>query len=354
MEHNLNKKQAIQGTSSDALMQKLFAISKGYYQDIYQHKLAGTNISDQKFLPIMNRGTWSRVKAIRSQIEFIIEQNLKNSNKTQIINLGCGMDSLFFYLKNKYVNYNNNNNNNESSELKNICVLELDYSEITKQKIKNINYSKDLKKMLLNSNDDNNNKGSISSDNKKITFSKEYNLINCDLNNSKELVDIINYTLDNGFFSSNNLTIIVAECLLCYLNKEEALNMIKNISNKIDNCVIIYYDVINPNDEFGKVMINNLKQFRNITLPGYTTYPDEISHENRMKECGFTYNNKCIDMLKYFNNYIPENEKNLINHLELLDELEEWNLLQQHYCIGFGIKISNEDNYEFLKCFNLV
>jgi hypothetical protein len=43
-------------------------------------------------------------------------------------------------------------------------------------------------------------------------------------------------------------------------------------------------------------------------------------------------------MLSVFTNLIPITEKNRINRIEMLDEVEEWEMLMSHYCISLGIK----------------
>lgn len=321
---NKSQKNSVQETASDALLQKLYAINKGYFDDHYQKYFVNKGVELQKYLPLMNKGTFTRVRAIRNQIEYIISVNsVKNGQKTQIVNLGCGMDSLFFYLKDKF----------KSSIDGKLKVLELDYTEITKQKIKYINASNELKAFLV----DENQNIPVSSDKKKI-IGEEYVLYNCDLSNSAE----IKQAFTASKLDTDAITIIISECFLCYLPKEDSKALITTLGSYLSNAAFLYYDLIHPNDEFGKVMIRNLKQYRNMVLPGYEDCPDEAAQNKRMLEGGFT-EATCIDMLKYFNEIIPKEEKDVVNQLELLDELEEWNMLQKHYCIGFGIKVKEEN-----------
>ena len=82
--------------------------------------------------PIINRGTWSRVFSITWTIDRVIN-NLKSNNKLsdnkdgvqlQIINIGCGLDTLFFNVKDKYEN------------LLNINFVDFDYEQIVKKKVR--------------------------------------------------------------------------------------------------------------------------------------------------------------------------------------------------------------------------
>lgn len=244
------------------------------------------------------------------------------------------MDSLHFHLK-------------ELFPLKSFSTIEIDYSDITKEKIKLIKSSKLVKKQFEELNDSEKISQIISSD-KKNFITDNYRLIECDLSDKEKLIKCIN---DAGF-SKENLTVIIAECLLCYMHSDEIANLLKLFTNKFENCVFIYYDLINPNDDFGKMMIKNLKSYREISLPSYHDCPDIKSHIERMKNSGFE-NNFCVDMLDYYNNYINESLKKKVSHLEFIDELEEFNLLQMHSCLGISIKKSDDKLFEFLNNYKL-
>lgn len=49
-------------------------------------------------------------------------------------------------------------------------------------------------------------------------------------------------------------------------------------------------------------------------------------------------------MLSIYNSLIPQSEKIRINRIEMLDEVEEWELLMSHYCVSMGIKGGVETN----------
>ena len=54
--------QAVMMTSGDALTTKVYAESKGYFKDEFCKLFAKGN---KKMMPIINRGTWTRVYSIR-------------------------------------------------------------------------------------------------------------------------------------------------------------------------------------------------------------------------------------------------------------------------------------------------
>jgi len=80
-------------------------------------------------LPIINRGTWSRVYSISSTLDRVIS-SLSNKNsennepiQLQIISLGAGLDTLYFNIVEKY-----------EGKLK-LKFIELDYEQIVKKKV---------------------------------------------------------------------------------------------------------------------------------------------------------------------------------------------------------------------------
>ena len=51
-------------------------------------------------------------------------------------------------------------------------------------------------------------------------------------------------------------------------------------------------------------------------------------------------------MLEYYDKHIDVKEKHRIEHLEFVDEFEEWRLLQNHSCFGYGTKL--EEKFEYI------
>ena len=318
-------------------------IQKGYYQDDF---ILDLNEEPQKFLPIMNKGTWSRIKAVRDPIEEIINKALEtnttttdnNNNDTiQIINLGCGLDSLHFYLKNKF-----SSSNTTTTKIKS---LELDYKDICKRKVTRIKKS-DKIKQILNLDTQNN----IIKNQRIIT--SDYKLIDCELSytNFENLTKILGYEFSE--FNSTSKTIVVAECLFSYMETEDIECILGLINKLYPNTILIYYDLINPNDDFGKMLLTNLKH-RDIRVPGLMAYPSLESHIERNSKLGFSSTN-ITSMNEYFTKHISNEEKAKVSKLEFIDEIEEFILLQKHACICYASNNSENkiEEYEFSKKFN--
>ena len=82
-------------TANDALITKVYAESMGYFTDPF----VGCFLEKKKKMyPIINRGTWARVYSIRQVIQRFLA--LYADQKVNIVSLGCGYDSTFFWLNN--------------------------------------------------------------------------------------------------------------------------------------------------------------------------------------------------------------------------------------------------------------
>lgn len=61
-----------------------------------------------------------------------------------------------------------------------------------------------------------------------------------------------------------------------------------------------------------------------------------------MLEMGFT-EAECFNMNEVYYKKLDQNERNRIEKLEIFDEFEEWDLLQNHYCLCLGKKIKEQE-----------
>jgi len=84
--------EATKKTAQDALFSKICASKLGYFTDDYSHLFTK---STKKMMPLINRGTWTRVFSVRSLVNNFIEKF--KDTKVQILSLGAGLDTNFFY-----------------------------------------------------------------------------------------------------------------------------------------------------------------------------------------------------------------------------------------------------------------
>ena len=163
-----------------------------------------------------------------------------------------------------------------------------------------------------------------------------YHLINCDITNKK----LFSESLNNIKIGENDLTVVICECLLVYIEENVTLEMLSCLTNKFDNLYILEYDLIGPDDPFGKEMVDNLKT-RDIHLKGFNEVKNINDQENRLKKANFEDIN-IVDMYHIYFKVLPLEDRKRIERLELMDEFEELNLLQKHACFGFASKCKND------------
>ena len=296
--------EGVQSTSNDALKTKISCVISNYYKDPFiLYMEPGSN--HKKFLPLINRGTYCRVFAINTKLHELINnfRKIEKDSKINIIILGSGFDTTYFNLM--------------SEGYSNIEVYEFDYKEIIDKKLKYISKAKPLVE-IINKNKNN------------------YHLINCDITNKK----LFSETLNNIKIGENDLTVVICECLLVYIEENVTLEMLSCLTNKFDNLYILEYDLIGPDDPFGKEMVDNLKT-RDIHLKGFNEVKNINDQENRLKKANFEDIN-IVDMYHIYFKVLPLEERKRIERLELMDEFEELNLLQKHACFGFASKCKND------------
>uniref|UniRef100_A0A2K6CTG6 Leucine carboxyl methyltransferase 1 n=1 Tax=Macaca nemestrina TaxID=9545 RepID=A0A2K6CTG6_MACNE len=86
--------EGVRGTCEDASLCKRFAVSIGYWHDPYiQHFV---RLSKERKAPEINRGYFARVHGVSQLIKAFLR---KTECHCQIINLGAGMDTTFWRLK---------------------------------------------------------------------------------------------------------------------------------------------------------------------------------------------------------------------------------------------------------------
>jgi [phosphatase 2A protein]-leucine-carboxy methyltransferase len=84
------------------------------------------------------------------------------------------------------------------------------------------------------------------------------------------------------------------------------------------------------------MMISNLKA-RHIHMPSLEKYRDQHGQIARLRECGF-------DSVGYatienaWDTWVGHEERDRVDGLEGLDEVEEWKLLAAHYVVVWGAR----------------
>ena len=173
-------------TAVDAFAAKKSATTLGYYQDKYLECLqlhSGKTVRKQ---PVINRGYYTRVVCFRKFVNEFLEST-KSNGLRQIINLGCGYDTLSFHLL------------DECHER--LSIFEVDYEEVITRKTDMIRRSPVLNDMLEGSGDPLGPNYGFHTEAIKFVAS--------DLQDPKVIDSIVAAGLD-----STSPTLIISECVL--------------------------------------------------------------------------------------------------------------------------------------------
>lgn len=141
-------------------------------------------------------------------------------------------------------------------------------------------------------------------------------------------------------------TLLLSECCLVYLSPEDAAGVVDYFtktlfprpaagSDAVTPLGLILYEPIRPDDPFGKTMVSNLAA-RGIQLQTLHRYASLDAQRQRLRDHGFDAGQGAADVDLIWEHWVSDAEKERVARLEMLDEMEEWKLLAQHYCVAWG------------------
>lgn len=344
--YSANKKSYF--SKVDPYIENLIASYKTYlpfctgYSNMSANRTLRTAFGDQK-LPLINRGTYLRTKLI----DVIIREFVKEFKQCQIISLGGGSDTRCFRILDEY-----------SDSVK---YVEIDFPESVKIKKLAITNDRRLANIVNyhDTHDPVTSKEEFSNLGSDI-HTEKYHLIGYDLRQLETTQDATSLL---KYINTNLPTLVLSECVLCYLGPNENEKIINFWKNSFSSEVLLSFLIYEPmslNDAFGTIMTDNLSN-RGINLLTFNEYPDlDARHKFLTEKCEST-KIKLTDMSNvggydYDENYktwIDVKELARINSLELVDEMEEIRLLLKHYCLcycEFSTKSTFEaiDNWKWL------
>lgn len=110
--------------------------------------------------------------------------------------------------------------------------------------------------------------------------------------------------------------------------------MISYFVTHIPDLGIVLYEPIKPDDPFGRMMVTNLAA-RQIRMPTLEVYKEPRDQEQRLRDAGFEeVRHLTVDAI--WERWISPDEKERVDALEGLDEVEEWLLLAGHYIVAWA------------------
>ncbi|KAK7036429.1 carboxy methyl transferase for protein phosphatase 2A [Paramarasmius palmivorus] len=308
---------SIRLTDTDAALARLSAVQKQYLTDPFIRALVPRAHLQPPRPPLINIGTFVRTVAI----DDLVQQWLDIGKKCQIVSLGAGSDTRFWRLA--------------TGPYKDILAayIELDFAENTMKKAMAIRKSKEL--------------GAILGNDVKLAqggtalHSPVYHLIPADLRDPPSTsLKPLGEPTDNGkpLLDPSLPTLLLFECVLCYMSPEASNTLLRWFSDYTSAALgAIVYEMFGLEDSFGKVMVSNLKA-RNVTLPGAGPYKTLANLPNRFLSLGYT-KAQALTLKDIRKQYIDLSELERISRLEFLDEVEELDLVLDHYAITWGVSL---------------
>ena len=174
-------------------------------------------------------------------------------------------------------------------------------------------------------------------------------------------------------------TLFVSECVLVYLPPEagdevlrDAFEMLSGVGKGGEGGeektsgvgggaegAVIIYDPCKPETAFGIQMAANLRA-RGCELPGIGAAADPSAAAARLQRLGWEISGGCssspaaaADLGTVWDRLLPQRTRAHASRIEQLDELEEFNLIMEHYFLAVGVKRKKSGDGGALEGFGL-
>jgi len=322
---SIDKDRLVRETDTDANVSRRSAVNCGYLEDPYASEFGGDDAPRR--LPIINRGTYVRTVVIDRLIENFIDARPEQT--VQIISLGAGTDTRFF----RYLDRGHGDQ---------IMYHEIDFPVISNNKLAYIRSSIKL------SHPDS---GfyALQGPQELYPESKKWGYYTDEKKKAGYMfhpMDLRQLPDEIHGIQTDVPTVIVSECCLCYLAKEEADKVISYFTKRIPTIGIILYEPTNPTDSFGRMMTANLAS-RRLAMPSIQAYDSLDAQMDRLKDLSFDMFQEGASIDWLWENWIADDEKVRLSRLQMFDEEEEWKMLASHYLVCWAAREAKKDDGAF-------
>ncbi|XP_077172959.1 leucine carboxyl methyltransferase 1 isoform X2 [Paroedura picta] len=282
--------EAVRGTCDDASLCKRYAVSIGYWDDPYLEYFV--RLPKERKAPEISRGYYARVRGVNQLMTAFLK---KTECNCQIINLGAGLDTLFWKLKDE--------------NLLPKKYFEVDFPSIATRKIHTIKRSQPGLQPLCHHRCRPSRAAQTRGEPEEMQPGPPVRLP----------------------------TLLIAECVLIYMTPEHSSCLLRWASSTFLASMFINYEQVNMADRFGQIMVENL-QSRQCHLVGVEVCRSLETQKARFLTTGWETVN-AMDMMKVYSCLPPADVKRM-EALEFLDEKELLEQLMQHYCLCWATKDS--------------
>jgi len=305
---------AVQVTHVDAALAKASCAQLGYFEDHWTEQLI-RNTRPTPRSPLIHRGYYSRVMAIRNRVTSFLECCTRGRG-VQIVNLGAGFDTLYFWLREDPERWRDD-----------LVYFEVDFPEVLSKKLSAVLKRQSIWRLLDATCQEDLISAELGAAGTRELRTPHYRHVSADMRIGSELASAVS----NAGLRDDVPTLFLSECVLVYMQALHGDGIIEWAASAVSKApsAMVVYEQTNPNDPFGKVMVDNLMQ-RGCPLLSIFEYPSLEAQRQRYLQRGW---DKCsvADMKEVYDKHLDRKDVERIHRLELLDEFEEWNLIQAHY-----------------------
>lgn len=329
-------------TALDAFSCKYSACKQGYISspltEALKSYLENPAARFQKRSAMMHRGYYARVKSQEHAIAKFLEITEGGPHGRQIIFLGSGYDPLGLEIVQKH--------------RLSTRVFEVDFPDIIRRKADAYRKVPIIQNLLVELAQENSvflspslPTNPLDSDKPLLDDLGVVQLIGCDLRDASTLGSLLQSR--GSTFSSQAPTLFITECVLVYMTSDQASSLISLFSEELLSpstpALWISYDMIKPEDTYGQMMLRNLRR-AGFLLPGFESCPSQEAQCQRFLSHSSWTEAHSQDMLFIYRNILDESDKDRMCRLEIMDEVEEWNMLMEHYTLTIAARVPPENS----------
>lgn len=312
----------VEATALDAAMCKLSAATLGYFSDDYlQHFVLAKK---RRRIPLIHRGYYLRHCAFDAIVSLFLQK--ADETETQILSLGAGYDTLYFYLV-------------DNKHTTNLSMFEIDTESIAESKIKRMRESPELCR-ILGTQQHSRHAAHLSCRNTDSRCA--YHLLGMDL--GSDVPDFEQALVELGV-DAKKPTLIIGECVFAYLLPEKGNTLLRWLGSYFNDATLTLYDPFHTTDASNVVGKNTFsgdgyndtmsKYFANkgCTLRSLDRYPDVSGHCHRLiRECHWSAVH-MVNMNGIYRSCCSREEASRISSIEPFDEHSDWFQCNAHYYI---------------------
>ncbi|GLC52824.1 hypothetical protein PLESTB_000672500 [Pleodorina starrii] len=354
---------SVQGTNDDAQISKMSCAKAGYFKDEFiQYFVRRAS----RRSPLINRGYYSRHAALRQLLQRFLAAAAGSGQQPQVLVLGAGFDTTWFQLS-------------RDQGCAPYKCLEVDFKEVTQRKAAIISKEAALRSLLTQQQQQPAaaepaepaagataaplapgggpsdgtpssaaciagaaaDAGSAAPSSEAVgevvvdasggrVLSSQYCLLPVDLRD----IGALEAAVRQAGLDPSAPTYVLSECVLVYMEPQHSNAVAAWAAKTFRNALMAIYEQIRPDDAFGRQMVSNL-EMRGCPLKGLPATPTLAAHCARLRDAGWGWAD-ARDMDSLYRTFLDPRDKARVERLEIFDELEEWHMIQEHYCIALG------------------